>query len=351
PVFVERELPDGRRQMATAENKRQWFNDQHFDEEKPQGTYRVFCVGGSTTYGHPYDDATSFSGWLREFLPAADGSRRWEVINAGGISYASYRVANVVEELARYEPDLIIVLSGHNEFLERRTYASVIGTPEVLRDLFTLIGRLRTYSALRRMVRSLTPNDLTDEEGQILPAEVDAVLDHTIGPESYTRDDALHRHVLEHYRFNLHRIVDIARSADCDVLFITPASNLADCSPFKSEHRSGLGERDRARWQAHVDRAIRARESGEWDAALEALDDAAAIDDRHAELHYVRGQILLEMDRAGDAKAAFRRARDEDVCPLRATTPLCRTVAEVAADRQVPLIDFIRLVAEQSPQG
>ena len=27
-------------------------------------------MGGSTTYGRPYDDALSFSGWLGEFLPA-----------------------------------------------------------------------------------------------------------------------------------------------------------------------------------------------------------------------------------------------------------------------------------------
>ncbi|MFW6168867.1 MAG: hypothetical protein ACODAD_00150 [Planctomycetota bacterium] len=60
---------------------------------------------------------------LREFLPVAHPSRRWEVVNAGGVGYASYRVAKLMEELVRYEPDLFIIYSGHNEFLKRRTYA------------------------------------------------------------------------------------------------------------------------------------------------------------------------------------------------------------------------------------
>ena len=98
--------------------KFRWFNPQRFPARKAEGTTRIFCVGGSTTYGRPYDDRTSFCGWLRLFLPAVDPSRRWEVINAGGISYASYRVARLMEELADYEPDLFIVYSGHNEFLE-----------------------------------------------------------------------------------------------------------------------------------------------------------------------------------------------------------------------------------------
>ena len=56
--------------------------------KKESGVTRIICLGGSTTYGRPYNDKTSFCGWLREFLPAVDPSRQWEVINAGGISYA-----------------------------------------------------------------------------------------------------------------------------------------------------------------------------------------------------------------------------------------------------------------------
>jgi len=118
PLFVENEQRKG--VLSTARNKLSLFNPQHFVRKKPPEAYRIFCLGGSTTYGRPYGHATSFCGWLRALLPVADPSRRWQLINAGGISYASYRVAALMEELVDYDPDLFIVYSGHNEFLERR---------------------------------------------------------------------------------------------------------------------------------------------------------------------------------------------------------------------------------------
>jgi hypothetical protein len=153
PLFVERTGEDGIRVMATAENRLHLFNRQQFPVRKSPGTTRIFCLGGSTTYGHPYVDSTSFAGWLREFLPAADGSRRWEVINAGGISYASYRVTLLMEELVRYQPDLFIVYCGHNEFLEARTYHSMLATPAPIRDLHSRLAATRTFSVLQRLIR------------------------------------------------------------------------------------------------------------------------------------------------------------------------------------------------------
>ena len=99
PLYVEQEQPDGTIMYATAKNKLQTFNMQQFPKAKSENTYRIFCMGGSTTYGHPFFDDTSFCGWLREFLYVADPSKNWEVINAGGISYASYRVTRLMIEL------------------------------------------------------------------------------------------------------------------------------------------------------------------------------------------------------------------------------------------------------------
>ena len=104
--------------VTVVPNKRESVNDQTFPRHKKPGTYRIVCLGGSATYGRPFFDHTSFAGWLRAFLPKADPSRKWEVINAGAISYASYRVKGLMAELAQYEPDLFIAYMGHNEFLE-----------------------------------------------------------------------------------------------------------------------------------------------------------------------------------------------------------------------------------------
>ncbi|MHC4354643.1 MAG: tetratricopeptide repeat protein [Planctomycetota bacterium] len=355
PLFVEQTDANGQKYMVTAKNKLKFFNPQQFAEDKPSGTYRIFCAGGSTTFGRPYDDMTSFCGWLREMLPKADPSRRWELINVGGVSYASYRVALLMEELVRYEPDLFIVYSGHNEFLEHRTYSRVIGTPAAMRGLGAILSRTRTYTAVKHAVDAMgKSSDVAAEERTYLPGEVETILQSSAGPESYHRDAELREKVLDHYRYNLMRMVDIARSVGAEVILVTPASNLRHCSPFKSQHRAGLSNPQRGSWQVQFDRAGEAYAGGKWDEALAAIDEAIDIDDRHAHGHYRRGRILWELQRYDEAKAAFARAMDEDICALRAPTPMLDIVAEVAGERNVPLVDFVEIVermAEHATPG
>ena len=350
PLFVEQPGADGRAWMVTAPNKRRWFNDQRFPKTKPTATYRIFSLGGSTTYGRPYDDRGSFSGWLREFLPAADPSRDWEVINAGGVSYASYRLAVVMEELTRYEPDLFVIYTGHNEFLERRTYPQLVETPPALTEAAGLLSRTRIWAAAQRIAG--TPLAGKHAGGRpVLPSEVDTVLAHSVGPSDYTRDDEWRRQVIEHFRFNLNRTVDSAQSAGARVVLVVPASNLKDCSPFKSEHAAGLSADATGRFEALYRKGIDAMDSSRPEAALATLEEARSIDDRHAEVHYQRGLALYELERWDDAKAAFQRAIDEDICPLRAPSEIKRVAAAVAAEQGVPLIDFAQWTESRAPNG
>ena len=352
PLFVEESGPDGRVHMVTARNKLQWFNSQRFPKEKERGSFRIFTLGGSTTYGRPYDDTASFGGWLRELLPAADPSRVWEVINAGGISYASYRSAIVMEELVRYQPDLFIVYSGHNEFLEERTYRSIMETPKVVTAAGAVMSRTRIYAAVKTVIEAAWPPPTDRKEGPaILQSEVDTILERSMGPSAYTRNDTLREQKIAHYRFNLDRMVDIARSVGADLVFVTPAANLKDCSPFKSEHLSGLNREDLQSFDDLLKRAENARAADVLDEALDVLEQAAAIDDRFAELHYLRGQVLYDMKRYHEAKSALQRAVDEDICPLRAPASIQQIVAEIGERRDVPVVDFARIIEGRSEHG
>jgi len=338
--------------MVTAPGKLRFFPRQESAAHKPSGTYRIFCLGGSTTVGRPYGDDTSFCGWLRAMLPKADPTQTWEVINAGDLSYASYRIAVLMQELIRYEPDLFIVYSGHNEFLEHRTYGHLRGRPDSPLSPWGLLNRMRTYAFVKRSVDRIRSRPAAKVDGRdTLPEEVRTMLDDSVGPSAFVRDDAFQRRAIQHFRYNLDRIVASAQSCGAQVVLVTPASNLRHCSPFKSEHRAGLTEADLERWQACWDRASRAQQAGRMEEALIAAGDATAIDDRHAHLHYLRGQVLWDLGRQGEAKAAFIRGRDEDVCPLRALTPMPRTVADVARNRRVPLLDFASLAEQWSEQG
>src|SRR5690606_27033955 len=219
-----------------------------------------------------------FSGWLREYLAALEPARRWEVINAGGISYASYRVAAIMEQLIRLEPDLFIIYCGHNEFLERRTYSRLISTPRPVRETAGLLSRSRVYTSIRSVINSPGEGGSGSSPAVRLPGEVDAILDGSVGPDDYQRDDEQRQRTIEHYRFNLIRMIEMARSVDARVLLVMPAANQSGLSPFKSLHRAGLRPDELARWNELVTQAAAHRESGELTEALELLDQAVRID-------------------------------------------------------------------------
>jgi len=345
PLFEETVLEDGTRLLVTDEAKRGHFNVQSFSEKKPDDVLRVFCLGGSTTFGRPYSDATSFSGWMRQLLPQADGSRRYEVINAGGISYASYRVTRIVEEVLDYDPDVLVIYTGHNEFLEERTYGKVRDRSPLLRAALDVVNHTRIGS----LAASALGADTEAVDGRtILPTEVQARLDHSAGLDLYSRDDALASGVLRHYEKALRTMVAAARAADVGVVLVTPASNLADFSPFKSEATPGV---ETSEADARRRAAAFALDSGDLDLALEAAREAAELDPRHAGTQFVLGEVLREAGRFEEAAAAFTRARDEDVCTLRAPSPLvdaCRRIAEEAGVTTVDAVELFEVEARRT---
>lgn len=341
PLFIAQADPEGREILATASNKRSFFNLQRFPRQKSPETCRIFCLGGSTTYGRPYDDRTSFAGWLREVLPVIDPETKWEVINAGGISYASYRVASLMEELAEYEPDLFIVYTGHNEFLEERTYPTLRSLPPLLTSTLSRLSRSRTWAALSLVVDRFQSTKPSPDDGRLLlPDRVTARLDRAAGLNLYERDDELGTQVLAHYRLSLERIAKISRAAGAQLILVTPASNLKDFSPFKSQHTAGLSQQDQVASRKLIDEALAEARQGHSGQVLAITSQAITLDPRYADLHYVRGQALLARQQFQHARAAFERALEEDVCPLRALPISREIIREVASQQAVPLVDF-----------
>ncbi|TAK08259.1 MAG: tetratricopeptide repeat protein, partial [Candidatus Manganitrophaceae bacterium] len=139
-----------------------------------------------------------------------------------------------------------------------------------------------------------------------------------------------------------------ARSSGAKTIFVQPAVNLKDLSPFKSEHKEGLGKAALAEWEDLYRRAKALQEQDRFNEALVLYRQAVGIDDRFAELHYRIGQVLFEIGQYDEAEQAFWRAVDEDVAPLRILSSMQRVVEEVASGEGAPLVDFPRLLKETS---
>lgn len=303
----------------------------------------MFCIGGSTVQGRPYSIETSFTKWLELSLQAGDPETDWEVVNCGGISYASYRLVPLMREMMEHDPDLFVIYTGHNEFLEDRTYGRIKKMPSVLKKLHRIMLKLQTYrlmSSMRRQSLSKT----------VLPVEVRAKLDYEEGLESYGRDDVWRDGIIDHFGFNLESMVRMCADADVPVILVNPVSNIKDCPPFKSEFSEGLSEID-------VEKVVELWELAsrlEWvdvTDKVRLLDEALAIEGRHAGMLYAAGKCYERMGRMGEAKERFMEAKDEDVCPLRILGAMRETIAEVAGRYETGLVDAGTIIEEQTDNG
>jgi tetratricopeptide (TPR) repeat protein len=337
--------------MITYPDKLELFPNESFTKTKSANTLRAFCVGGSTTHGRPYTHRTSFCSWLEDFLNYTDSEHQWEVINAGGVSYASYRIALLMDELIQYEPDLVVVYTGHNEFLERRTYSKILRLPMVLRDLGTLASKLRIYSLLNNIIGYWTSGKGRAGYVHKLSKEVNPILDQSVGPHAYTRDDEQKKDVVAHFRFNLTKIIRLARSVDSKVILVTPASKMRHEAPFKSQHRDNLGRPALEEWIRNYEWALELVRQKEFEEALIHILNAETLDPRYAHTFALKGDILFSLGRYGEAKVAYRRAIDEDVCPLRAISALGTSVIDIGHEMNVPVVDFDSIISERSPEG
>lgn len=346
------------------------FRPQSFAAGKSPKTFRVFCLGGSTVQGRPYAVETSFTTWLELNLRAA-GISDCEVVNCGGISYASYRLVPIMKELLDHQPDLFIVYTGHNEFLEDRTYGRIKKMPASLLRMHRALLNLRSYAVANHLLSrrqtgqpdSAEPDSQESDSGKpdsekpdsgkpdrpVLPVEVQARLDFQDGLKEYHRDDLWQVRTIEHFRHNVETMVRMAHAAGVPLILANPVSNLKDTPPFKSQSRDDLSDEQTQQVTTLRDRA----NSLPWAdvyGRIELLEQAVAIDNRHAGLLYLLGECYGRIGRTAEAKKFFTLAKDQDICPLRIIEPMHEVIADIANRYRVKLID-VRAIFEQRSEG
>ena len=355
PLFVLNEASD---RWEIPPQRYNFFRPDSFAAKKAASVRRVFVLGGSTVQGRPYETETAFSTWLRLRLEAADTNHQYEVINCGGVSYASYRVAKILQEVIGHQADAIVLYTGHNEFLEDRTYAEVREMGTARRWANHVGSKLRTVQWMRSKgqgmrskgqgMRSKGQASSADTKTQ-LPTEVNARLDRSGGLESYRRDPVWRCGVESHFADKLQQMVDVAQRAGVPLILCTPASDVVNTPPFKSETLGDLDQPSRetftVSWNAlnDADQTIERR--------MELAKKCLQIDPNHAGANYVLGRLLLQHGDLEDARRHLLAARDHDVCPLRAPTTILQTVRRVAATGGVPLVDTVLLLDQRSVQG
>jgi lysophospholipase L1-like esterase len=205
--------------------------------EKPAGTYRILCIGGSTTFGTgATEDAYTYPARLQELLNRevekgrVPAGRTFEVLNAG---VSGYNTADSLIDLAlrgvELQPDAVLVYHAANDerMIQSRGFKpdfSHVRRPPPIKELSGLdtflLRHVRTYA---RLVRGTDPEEqlgamaewvfVPGFNGMMVPASV-----------------RLNEYGLTVFRRNLREIVAVARSAGAEVVFETFAYKERDAA-------------------------------------------------------------------------------------------------------------------------
>jgi lysophospholipase L1-like esterase len=291
-------LPAGGGLFRTNPLKWNVLVDQSFPGRKSAGVFRIEALGESSV------------NFLQPFFMAMRGRlatklrRPVEVINAGAKSYGSQRLAIIAGELALYEPDLVFLYLGHNEFEEVEQF-------HLIRPEFAPTLEFFYRSALVRVVseflfsRQVAKLKREHEERLLLN-----------GPNttraweySFTASDMAAR--MEQFETNLAKIIETFQARHVRIILGTVPSNYAhpflslDCvEKYKPVYRAlFLGDFSRANKMGHevlrecpgrhqssdLENAIIRRLAAKY--RVELLDVERAVE--AAEPHHVSGETLF----------------------------------------------------------
>lgn len=183
-----------------------------FPLKKKTGTFRAFVIGGSIAQKY-MSGPDSLEQALTEGLP----DMRIETLNCGMGGYDSFREAMVLEEVLQYSPDLIVLMSGHNE---------MVGSPPVPLWILHAQDRLSKVAAYRALVERLRP-----------------------GPQKFGRTRE-NRGRDRAFRENLEQMVKHASVAGAPILLVVPPLNYRDAPGGVPLESSGFLEG----WMLHLTR-------------------------------------------------------------------------------------------------
>ena len=321
----------------------------YFQLPKPPGTFRVFCLGGSTTAGFPYMFNGAFPAFLRERLRKVFPDRNIEVLNCGMTATNSFTVLDLARDLAGCQPDCFVVYDGHNEFYGALGAASrqSLGPSRWLAQVYLRLIRFRSVQLLADGYRALMA--WVSSKGASTPrgTMMEVLARDRIVPSG----SAVYDNAYTTFSSNMLDLRDLCEREHIPLLLGTQVSNLHDQAPFVSVH----GENTTPARKLASDEGLRqgkeclARDA--LDSAERAFRTAIEADSRYAEPHYRLAQCLDLKKDSSAARTEYVAARDEDALRFRTDSKFNALIRSIQRDGSCIVVDVDSLFAAHSPGG
>jgi len=289
----------------------------------------VFTFGGSTVYGQPVPElgfVAQLQYWLRRIYPDRD-------IRIYNFGVPGANTSYVLEEMTRRldeHPDLIIVITGHNEFLHP-TDAQPNGRLARIREI--LFRDFATVRVLHWRVQ------------RIMGFRKDYVMPCQVAPWD-RKSEAFDRHVAG-FEDEMKLIIQRACQRNIKLIVGTLPSNVSDWPPVYKQ----LAGRDQ-RYLDAVSQIQNLTSEGKYREASDALTAGLSSYPDDAMLYFLRGQLQSAMGNNTGARESFVKARDLDRLPWRAPSQINSIIRRVASGVPgVYLVDLEKIYEEHARNG
>ncbi|SEJ02518.1 GDSL-like Lipase/Acylhydrolase family protein [Dyadobacter sp. SG02] len=206
-------------------------NAEPFMARKAPNTFRIFVLGESTTIGYPYMNNGSFHRWLQYRLAQTYPERDFEIINLALTAVNSYTVLDFGKAMLDYEPDAVLVYTGHNEYYGAMGVAATKG-----------IGHSRTLARLLMNLRGLRLTQLiasvTDKFSEMLSGEKVDLRENLMKRMAADQQIAFgsddYRAGLDQFRVNMDELAALTSAKGIPLFMSNLVSNEKDLKPFIS---------------------------------------------------------------------------------------------------------------------
>lgn len=284
-----------------------------FLKEKPENGYRIFVLGGSTTAGFPYGNNLMFSRILWRRLQDVFPEKRIEVVNTAMAAINSYTILDFTDEILEYEPDLILIYMGHNEFYGALGVASLesIGQSRAIIKIYLKLQHLRLFRLLRSLisnVKTLFKKTHEDNQEDLTATLMERIVSEQVIPFK----SELYEKGRKQFQDNLEEILETAYKANVPVMLSELVSNVGDQSPFHSVKKDSFPPANQVYKQAK------------------------------------------EMEKSGDydkARQLYFRAKDLDALRFRATEDFNNIIHESASKYKTTVVPMKNIFKKHSPHG
>jgi tetratricopeptide (TPR) repeat protein len=284
---------------------------EYFLVSKPFNTFRIFCLGGSTTVGYPYWYNGAFSSFLRDRLKAVFPDRSIEIVNLGMTATNSYTVVDLCQELIEYDPDLFIVYDGHNEFYGALGVASNESgiSSKWMTRLYLSIIHLKTFQLVKNIISEIyslfddTPIDYSNRK---------TMMEQVARGKNIPYRSELYNQCFNIFQENLQELVDLCKSNQIPLFLSTQVSNLRDQFPFISDNSEELSQQQHSRFQQLYKDGMEFQSKKMIDSAIVYFRSAILLDSLYADIHYHLAQCLFIKGKKQGAYHHYILARDYD---------------------------------------